>query len=299
MRNIKTIGMSVAVAALALAGLGTVASGQFPAGPDPARQRAIRQLQDKGMSYRDAAAKVDARRRASEKTTEAPLPVGDPKVALSDYVEVRDEADLLALSNSLTSPPVQLDYSDIARSSELQREFYDAKDGFAKQKIVDGIRADLEQKIGVWKRKPYFRFTFGERSGPVTRYDFATGGFLLTFRQATYQRTRNATDQLSPEPYLLWAPNAGMDFSFEDRMFDNYRQNSFRARVSFSNADKFCVYKAPDEARARELDKILEHNLQGKTTAYCFGQRGRDGTIYAQIMKFVVADKTGRPLFEM
>jgi hypothetical protein len=54
-----------------------------------------------------------------------------------------------------------------------------------------------------------------------------------------------------------------------------------------------------DEARARELEKILEHHIQVKAKAYCFGQRGRDGFIDAQIMKFVVADKAGRPLFEM
>jgi hypothetical protein len=225
------------------------------------------------------------------------LPKGDPKVDLGSYLAVKDGADLEALNLAFSSD--QPDYARMVAWSDLNQEYTNARDGFAQQKIVSGLKSELEAKIQTWKKHPYFRFTFGERIPPVSAYSFETGGFSLAFAGMLYPQTRNATDRLSPLPRFGWVKDEGLFLLREDYVRESFHREFSGGIVEFSNPEKFNVYKAPDEASARQLDGLIRRNKLGKVMVYCFGQRSKYGHTNAQIIKILAYDKAGTLLFEM
>lgn len=272
----------VVIGAAAVAALGIIAAGQQ------------KKTAAKHKKYNYSLGFTKEKSFAETKEERDALPKGDPKTALDSYLEVKDGADLEALNVALSSG--EPNYAKMIDSSDLNQEYVHAKDGFAQEKIVSGLKSELEPKIQTWKKQPYFRFAFGERIPPVAAYNFETGGFSLAFAGMLEPQSRNATDRLYPAlPHFGWVQDEGLVLLREDYVRESLFRDFRGGTVEFSNPEQFKVYKAPDEASARQLDGLIRRNKLGKVVVYCYGQGGG----HAQIMKIMAYDKAGTLLFEM
>lgn len=192
----------------------------------------------------------------------AALPNADPNTPPDKYVQLNSGNQLMFMYYGLLNMPV--DYDKIA--SSYSQDFRSTNDEFKKKDILNALKPRIDSEIANAKNIRYFCVDFDAQLG---HYDFNTKGFPVN-------------NAIGPDGFAYFYDNA------------NYK-------YSFTNGNSFKLLKVVDEAKARQIENMVNKYPAMKLTMYVFTQDADPSNlqIKCQIVKMKLADHHGNELTVM
>lgn len=190
----------------------------------------------------------------------AALPNADPNTPLNQYTKLTSGNQLMFVYYALLNMPI--DYDRIA--SAYSQDYSATTDAFKKKDILNALKPIIDVEISKGKETRYLQAEFNPNIG---HYDFNIKGFPVN-------------TMLDINSYAF----------FSDKPIYKY---------SFTNGESFKILKVADEAKAREIESMINRTYQpGKLVLYFFTQRAipNDLRIECQIVKLRLLDHQGNEL---
>lgn len=196
--------------------------------------------------------------------TLAALPQADASVPVEKYVPLTSGNQLMFMYYGLSNMPV--DYEKVA--SIYSRDYRATSDAFKKQDILKALTPRIDAEIAKAKELRYYQVEFDANLGS---YDFNAKGFPVD-------------NSIGPDSYGYFSDNR--DY-----------------RYSFTNGDKYKLLKVEDEAKARQIEALVEnyrrdYRRRMRLVYYAFAQDADPGNmqINSQIVRIKLVDDRGGEL---
>ena len=191
----------------------------------------------------------------------AALPQANPNTPLDQYTPLTSGNQLMFLYYGLSSMPV--DYEKIAQ--KYSQEYRSTSDVFKQKDILNALKPRIDAEIAQAKNNRYFMMR-GDAN--LSNYDFNAEDFP------------NNDALLSSGGYGYFYDNNGYHYSF-------------------TNGADFKMLKVADEAKARQIEGMVNKYPSMKIVYYAYAQDidPNSMTVKAQIVKVKLLDASGNELY--
>lgn len=212
------------------------------------------------QSSADAPSMQDALSAEGQKAAAiAALPQANPDTPLEQYAKLTSGNQLMFMYYGLSNMPV--DYETIA--TLYSRDYNATSDAFKRQDIIKALTPRIDAEIAKAKEFRYFQT---EDDANLSSFDFNSKGFTVN-------------NQIGADSF---------SYFYDNRNF----------QYSFTNGEKFKHLKVEDEAKARQIESMVNKSPRMKLVIYAYVQDADPSSrrIKCEIVKVKLTDGRGNEL---